>query len=699
MAKAVSAGPDRRRLGAIGIRAAVVAIAACMSASGACADRPPRPTVEDFFGSALVRDVKLSPNGDFLAMTALAPNGRVRLLVADLTKPIELHPLASFSGADVRRFFWVNNRRLAYDGQDLRSGEETGYGGLFAVDRDGSDAVQLIAATFDFHQEITGSQIRSRILPTTHVFASTVPGETDDVIVAELVSKPSDRSLDHLRLIRLNTRSREQHSLLDRQPPWVQHWLLDADGDPRIAVSWHEGIQRVHHRGKGSPDWKLLDEKNEFDPQAMDPRFIDMDDGLYVARGDALYRVDLKQPTQAEKPFLTLNGFDFNGSWEVDQKERKLLGVHFLTDAHGTRWIDPRMGETQKTIDAAMPATINTVTCTSCLSSRFLLVHAESDRQPARFFLFDPAAHKFIGGVGDARPRIDAKQMGQRDFFRYRARDGLEIPVYVTLPPGRKKDERVPLVVLVHGGPWVRGGSWEWDAEAQFLATRGYAVIQPEFRGSIGFGYDHFHAGWHQWGLAMQDDLTDAARWAVAQGYADPVRIAIGGASYGGYATLMGLIKDPEVFRCGFELAGVTDIGLMYSIVWSDASDEALKYGMPTLIADPEKDAAQIAETSPLKSAQRLTQPLLMAYGANDVRVPITHGTKFRDAVAHTNRNVEWHVYNGEGHGLRQDEHRIDYWRHVEAFLDRCFSASPNQVSDNRPGPAPGTGASPSAPQ
>jgi dipeptidyl aminopeptidase/acylaminoacyl peptidase len=161
----------------------------------------------------------------------------------------------------------------------------------------------------------------------------------------------------------------------------------------------------------------------------------------------------------------------------------------------------------------------------------------------------------------------------------------------------------------------------------------------------------------------------------------------------------MGLIKDPELFRCGFELAGVTDIGLMYSIVWNDASDEALKYGMPTLIADPEKDAAQIAETSPLKSAQRLTQPLLMAYGANDVRVPITHGTKFRDAVAHTNRNVEWHVYNGEGHGLRQDERRIDYWKHVEAFLDRCFSSSPSQVSDNRPGPAPRTGASPSAPQ
>jgi dipeptidyl aminopeptidase/acylaminoacyl peptidase len=273
----------------------------------------------------------------------------------------------------------------------------------------------------------------------------------------------------------------------------------------------------------------------------------------------------------------------------------------------------------------------------------------------------------------------------------------MQIPVYVTLPPDRNKDERLPLIVLVHGGPWVRGGSWEWDDQPQFLATRGYAVVQPEFRGGTGFGYEHFHAGWHQWGLAMQDDLADAARWAIDQGYADPARIAIGGASYGGYATLMGLIKDPALFRCGFEFAGVTDIGLMYSISWSDASEEAKKFGFPTLIADPDKDAAQIAATSPVKNAQRLTQPLLMAHGAEDVRVPIKQGRKFRDAVSDTNKNVEWIVYSDEGHGFHQEEHRIDYWKHVEAFLDRCFKSAPAKVSDNRadPGAAPTAAASP----
>jgi len=151
------------------------------------------------------------------------------------------------------------------------------------------------------------------------------------------------------------------------------------------------------------------------------------------------------------------------------------------------------------------------------------------------------------------------------------------------------------------------------------------------------------------------------------------------------------------VYRCGFEFAGVTDIGLMYSINWSDFSDEVLNYGIPTLVADPEKDATQILATSPLANAQRLTQPLLIAHGANDVRVPIDHSMKFRDAVSKTNKDVEWVVYNQEGHGFSQDEHRIDYWSRVEQLLDRCLKTSPGQNSDNRPGPAAST--SPSAPQ
>ena len=252
---------------------------------------------------------------------------------------------------------------------------------------------------------------------------------------------------------------------------------------------------------------------------------------------------------------------------------------------------------------------------------------------------------------------------------RIKTRDGLSMPVHVTRPVGVQGS--APMVVLVHGGPWVRGGEWHWDADSQFLASRGYVVVEPEFRGSAGFGWRFFRASWKQWGLAMQDDVADATLWAVKQGYADPKRICIAGGSYGGYATLMGLIRNPELFRCGVDYFGVTDINLMYSITWSDFSDQYQRYGMPRMVGDQKADAAQLAATSPIRLASRVTQPLLMAYGGADRRVPIDHGTQFRNAVRETNKQVDWVVYSEEGHGFRLPANEIDFWTRVDKFLDQ----------------------------
>ena len=246
------------------------------------------------------------------------------------------------------------------------------------------------------------------------------------------------------------------------------------------------------------------------------------------------------------------------------------------------------------------------------------------------------------------------------------------IPALLTLPPGGGKN--LPLVVLVHGGPYVRGSTWGWDSDSQFLASRGYAVLEPAFRGTTGFGQAHFKAGWKQWGLAMQDDIADGARWAIAQGIADPKRICIAGASYGGYATLMGLVRDPDLYQCGINWLGVTDIELMYTGSWRLASDlgkQWKKHGMPLLVGDRVKDAAQLKASSPIEQAARIQRPLLMAYGGADRRVPIYHGTKFRDAVTRTNKQVEWIEYDEEAHGWSLPKNRVDFWGRVEKFLDR----------------------------
>jgi dipeptidyl aminopeptidase/acylaminoacyl peptidase len=295
--------------------------------------------------------------------------------------------------------------------------------------------------------------------------------------------------------------------------------------------------------------------------------------------------------------------------------------------------------------------------------------------QPRVFMLYNSATRQ-LSKIGASRPQIQPAQMGKQDLVTYAARDGLNIPAWLTLPHG--KDKNLPMVVLVHGGPYVRGNQWGWRPDAQFLASRGYAVLEPEYRGSTGFGEAHFKAGWKQWGLKMQDDIADGTRWAIAQGIADGKRICIAGASYGGYATLMGLVNNPELYQCGVDWAGVTDIRLMYTGHWSfqsDLPDAWKQYGMPHLVGDLEKDAEQLKATSPLEQAARITQPLLLAYGGSDMRVPLYHGKKFRDAVQKTNRQVEWVEYEEEGHGWVLQKNRYDFWTRVEKFLDRNIGA------------------------
>jgi dipeptidyl aminopeptidase/acylaminoacyl peptidase len=225
-------------------------------------------------------------------------------------------------------------------------------------------------------------------------------------------------------------------------------------------------------------------------------------------------------------------------------------------------------------------------------------------------------------------------------------------------------------VVLVHGGPWVRGRHWQWDADAQFLASRGYAVIEPEFRGSRGYGQALYRAGWRQWGQAMQDDVADALAWAVKQGHVDAKRVCIAGASYGGYATLMGLVRHPDLYRCGVAWAAVTDPRLMYK--WrdgTDQSDEVRSYYYPELIGDPVTDAAMIESVTPVLLAGRVQAPLMLAFGGQDRRVPLVHGTLLREALRAAGKEPVWVVYPDEGHGWFKLENQLDFARRMDAFL------------------------------
>lgn len=648
---------------------AFVAAFVFFGAGVAAAQAPARPPVDAFFQNPAFGAGKLSPNGRFVAVRMAPPNGRSQLLVLDVEKQTA-KVIASYTDADVDRFDWVNDERLVYTAADRQAGQGdqiTGPG-LMAVNKDGSDFRHLVERA----QSREKDNFR-RLLPvwTLYLF----PGRkrnTDDVFVG-LLDYNVYHEWDKINILRLNTVT-GQATPYNRPGDSVE-WMLDEEDVPRVAVTYAAPNLGVHYLDPAGGKWRDLQVAPWYERDVFDPVGL-LKDSLYVAANNgndkaALYRYDLNKRALDAEPLVVLKDFDFKGRLVFEQD--RLVGVRYTSDAQATLWLDPKWKEVQDDIDKLLPATINEVSFPERPELPVALVRAYSDRDPGSFMIFNLKTRK-LTALGAAMPKIEPRQMATRDFVRYKARDGLEIPAWLTLPPG-SKGKKLPMVVLVHGGPWVRGGEWNWDAESQFLASRGYAVLEPEFRGSMGYGYKHFRAGWKQWGLAMQNDVADGARWAIAQGFADASRVCIAGASYGGYATLMGLVNDPELYKCGINWVGVSDIDLMYSVVWSDFSRGHRIFNMPLLIGDREKDAEQLKATSPLQQAERIKQPVLMAYGGADRRVPIVHGTKFRAAVSKTNPNIEWVEYLEEGHGWYVVKNRVDFWTRVEKFLDKNIGA------------------------
>lgn len=635
--------------------------------------------VADFFKPDEFSDVSMSPSGKHLALTVPRQDGRLSLAVIDVADLTKVRVVAAYRDADVIGVEWVNDDRLIYRISDRQESPFRQRGvGLYAVDVVGGGAPRTLVRLWTTEVFETGTHIQSRVLSPLHALYSVLRDGSPDVLVVEYVFSEAGE-FQRTVLKRLDTTTGLVRGLSQGAPDGVYDWTVDRSGEPRVAVTLKAGREALYWKVKPGANWVKVSEEEAYGRGVPSPLFVDAGNRAYMRatpRGEdtvSLVTYDLSDAEPKATPVLSAAGFDVGGDLVVSRLGG-VIGARYLTEAVGTQWFDTDMRKLQERIDALLPGTNNLIDCGTCEERGKVLVTSTSDRQPSAYYLFDSATGKFQL-IAQARPWIKPKTMAERDMVRIAARDGLSLPVHVTKPLGAKGPQ--PTVVLVHGGPRQRGGYWTWDAQSQFLASRGYVVIEPEFRGSLGFGWKHDHAGWKQWGLGMQDDVADATQWVIKQGIADPKRICIAGASYGGYATLMGLIRNPELYRCGVEWAGVTDIDLIYSASWSDTSDDYLRYGMPRLVGDRVADAAQLAATSPIKLVDKLKQPLLMAYGGIDRRVPIDHGTQFRDAVRKTNSQVEWVVYPEEGHGWRLPATNIDFWGRVEKFLDKNLKSAP----------------------
>lgn len=630
----------------------------------------PEVKAEQYFKSEQMQAAVMSPDGLRLALLTLGTQGRIVLSVLEFAS-MKLTIIFSSDMADVGEVVWVNPLRLAFTlaQKETPEGERDAAPGLFAIDHDGNNYKQLVEQTHSWVKD--GNDTRRMEPWNTFLLNSNSLREGADVLVVRPEAY-SDKDWGYCKLLRLNTKNARSQEVYS--PAHSVAWWPDAQGELRVVLT-REGKQgALRWKDPTTDQWRVLSEFNVFvDGGGFQVRGIAPDGRLYVSaqRGAdklAMWLLDPQTGAWSDKPLAHSPGFDVDA--QVIARKDKVLGLRFSIDAEVTQWLDPEMQTLQQVMDKLLPRTVNRLSVPWSGEQSWVLVEAFADIQPKLFYLYNRQTRKFIR-LGAQRPDIDAKKMASMDLQRCKARDGQEIPVWITLPPGSDGKTAHPTVVLVHGGPFSHGPEWRWDAQVQFLAARGFAVLQPQFRGTLGFGAKHFRGGWRQWGKAMQDDVSDATQWAISQGIADPKRIAIAGGSYGGYASLMGLIRQPELYRCAIAWVAVTDLDMLYTVNWSDSSDDYKLHGMPSLVGDRVKDADDLKENSPLTHAGKINKPLLLAYGSADRRVPLIHGEAFRRALPAEQRNLEWIVYDKEGHGWRKTSNQMDFWSRAANFLDQ----------------------------
>ena len=646
-------------------------LAACLNGPSLAAP----PTIEEFQRPPAFSGPVLSPDGRHVA-AIVNPDGKTTALaVIDTDKPAEATPLKAFGQADIRSVFWIDNERLAFTVRPRVDGEGWWIApGLWTIRRDGSDYKQWVDPRSPWEGDKgSAPRINRRLQASWSLFDAPALERPGELILRRVVGD-SQHYLSYVELARLELATGRRTPLTEGAPERTTRWVLDAAGLPLFASGTNgRGGVRIHWRD-GQAGWKPWLETEEADPDRW-PIAADRAGRVYLLVREngraALHRAESASPQAPTTALLASSTHDVVPTLLRDADSDELLGLQFEADVPRHLWFNAAMAAAQAEIDRQLPGAANRVSCLRCLAVPTVLVTSFSDRRPPRYFLFNRQTGQ-LTGLAAAMPWLPEGR--PRQVASTAARDGLRLPLLITHPAAAQPGP-APTVLLVHGGPWVRGNHWPWEPEAQFYASRGYLVLEVDFRGSAGYGARHQRAGDKQWGLKMQDDLDDAVAWAVKQGLTDPRRVCIVGASYGGYAALMGLSRGN--FACAVAALAPTDLTKLTSRHWSDFSYESLNFNLPRYLGDPVADAALLKANSPINLVDKLQGPLLLIYGGEDTRVPLAHGTELRDALTAAGRPPEWVAYKDEGHGFYKWEHRQDEWRRIEAFLATHLAPGP----------------------
>jgi dipeptidyl aminopeptidase/acylaminoacyl peptidase len=608
-----------------------------MSSSTDVTDRAKRIPLRDFFRNPEQSSFQISPDGNSIAFMQPYQN-RMNVFV----QPRAGGPVVrvtSETERDVAGYFWKGSSRIVYL-KDFK-GDENYH--LVAVDADGKNLVDL--TPFD--------KVRAGIIDDRY--------ENDDEMLIAL----NKRNAEVFDVYRIDINSKEL-ALVAENPGNVTDWSTDHAGCIRLATATDGVNTSILHRPDENTPFKTVITTN-FKEQ-LRPLFFDFDNRLLFAASNigrdkaAIVRVD---PATAKEESLIFQHpeVDVAGlSWS--RKRKVYTEVQFVTWKRERRFFDAEIEAIFGDLERQLPG-YEIDLQSSNREEDIFVVAAWSDRTQGVRYLYE-AATKKLTRLAEIAPWLDERQLAEMKPISYEARDGRVIHGYLTLPRGCGRN--LPLIVNPHGGPWARD-MWGYDPEVQFLANRGYAVLQMNFRGSTGYGRAFWEASFKEWGRTMQDDVTDGVKFAVAEGIADPKRVAIYGGSYGGYCTLAGLAFTPELYACGVDYVGVANLFTFLKTIppyWKPMLD--MFYEM---VGNPETDKELLAEASPVLHADNIRAPLLIAQGAQDPRVNVDESDQMVTALKKHGIDVEYIVKENEGHGFHNEENRFEFYEAMEKFLEK----------------------------
>ncbi len=600
-----------------------------------------RIPIENFFNVPIKTSYLVSPDGNYISY--LKPdNNRIHIYVETLDGKTTTQ-LTCDSNRSISNYFWASNDEILY----LKGNSEDKQPGLFAVKIDGNNKREFLS------------------FPNTKIrLISSGPVRDGQVLVS--MNKRDSTVFDAYRL---NIQTGKL-SLLLQNPGNITKWYSDAAGKLRMAIASDGVNETLLYRDKENQNFRAV-LTNNF-KTSISPIAFSVDNNCIYALSnknrDKMALVELDCVSGNEHRVIYSNPqVDVSEAIYSVNKE-KLIYAGFETWKKERYYLDDSFKATFKKLEKLLPNTEIVLASSDSLEKKFI-VRTYTDRNPGSFYMYTIEDNKLVK-LSDVNSSLKVENMAEMKPISYKTRDGLKVNGYLTLPKGMPS-ENLPVVVMPHGGPDSRN-SWGYNPEVQFLASRGYAVFQVNFRGSKGYGKDFWIAGFKQWGGKMQDDITDGVHWLISQKIADSSRIAIYGFSFGGFSALHGLMSMPQLYKCGASYSGFTNLFTYFK--------DIPPYLRPNLqmyyetIGNPETDADFFRAISPIFHTDKIKVPVLIAQGARDPRVNMNETNQFVKELKKKKVPVTYIFKEEEGHVFRNNENRLEFYKKLEIFLDQNLS-------------------------